>query len=125
MISPRVTSPPTHRPSKMSRGYPTSNTSHHHNSVGLRHSTRYPVSPTVPSGGNQVGGVGGVVLDGAIPFNDSEDFTPEDIQAAASKRRQEMTRTPEVMYISREVKIEGSLISLNLGLHLVVGPLGD
>lgn len=38
----------------------------------------------------------GLVMGVAVPFNDSEEFTPEELQTTVSKRRQEMTRTPEV-----------------------------
>ena len=46
-----------------------------------------------PSGG---GGGGAGLMGVAVPFNDNEDFTPEELQTTVSKRRQEMTRTPEV-----------------------------
>ena len=36
------------------------------------------------------------IMAGAVPFNDNDDNTPEDLQTTDRKRRQEMTRTPEV-----------------------------
>lgn len=71
---------PIHRPSSAGKhtrqGVHSSASSGHHHS---RMSTRYPVSP-----------VAGV-------YNDQETFTPEDHHL--SKRRQEMTRTPDVSFV--------------------------
>ena len=80
----RPTSPP-HRPSsasKVSRQgvYSSASSGHHH----TRMSSRYPMSPVATSG----------------VYNDQDNtFTPDDHHFA--KRRQDMTRTPDVSCLSR------------------------
>ena len=74
---------PIHRPSSAGKHtrqavYSSASSGHHH----TRMSTRYPMSPVAPA---------------TAVYNDQETFTPEDHHF--SKRRQEMTRTPDVSFI--------------------------